>query len=182
MVLNLSITFITQFIAHFCSSPSNYTGPNADWVKLNSAPVCFGAKDHQFGTFKASTGGNLMKIKLVHLYGYVACAGTAPKFWSHWGCGYYNQDGVEDWSVVSVTTAANTVLLPPKEINRGSFHWALIPGYSSRSPEFVMSIYDSPIVVTAGQELRLWYSEDLYDDATGDNYGRVCADVYGHFM
>lgn len=40
--------------------------------------------------------GNLMKIKLVHLYGHVACAGTSPTVWSHRGCGYPNVDGVEN--------------------------------------------------------------------------------------
>ena len=81
-----------------------------------------------------------------------------------------------------MTTAGNAVLFPPSQINRGAYHWALIPGYNSRSPELVMSIYDTPVAVTADQELRVWFTEDLDNIVTGDNYGRVCADVYGYFM
>lgn len=43
------------------------------WKKLNTAPVCFGTKDNQFGSFKVPSGGNIGKMKLVHLYGYVSC-------------------------------------------------------------------------------------------------------------
>ena len=85
-----------------------------------------------------------MKIKLVHLYGYISCAGTAAQFWSHWGCGYFNARSTVDWTSISVTTAGNTVLFPPDHINRGPYRWALIPGYTSRTPELIMSIYDTP--------------------------------------
>lgn len=81
-----------------------------------------------------------------------------------------------------MTTAENKILFPPKEINRGAHNMALIPGYNSRSPEIVMSVFATPIDVSVGQELRLWYTEDLENNTTGDNHGRVCADVYGYFM
>lgn len=59
-------------------------GPgNQKFVKLNSHPVCFGAKGNDYGQFKAAKGGKLRKIKLVHLKGYVACTGPAPVYWSH---------------------------------------------------------------------------------------------------
>lgn len=151
-------------------------------MKLNGNPVCFGALGDRFGTFKVPKGGKLMKIKLVHLYGYVQCTGNASVYWSHWGCGYYPQGTVIDFISVSVTTASNSVLFPPYAINKGSFKWALVPGYSSRTPDLVMSIYDTPVEVTTGQELRLWYTEDLYNTWEADNGGKVCADVYGYYM
>lgn len=144
--------------------------------------MCYGAKGETFGSFKALAGGDLMKIKLVHLYGYVSCHSTFPKFWSHWGCGYWNQDGNTDWVSMSLTDEANTELFPPKEINRGTYNWALIPGYNSRSPELVMSIYQTPVKIAAGQQLRLWYNEDLENSVESTNEGRVCADVYGYFI
>jgi len=104
------------------------------------------------------------------------------QYWSHWGCGYFNARRTVDWTSISVTTAGNFVLFPPEDIKKGPYHWALIPGYTSRTPELVISIYDAPQAITAGQELRVWYSEDLFDDAEGNNNGRVCADVYGYFM
>lgn len=127
-----------------------------------------------------------MKIKLVHLYGYVSCKDTPPNHWSPWGCGYHpegdNAHYEAEWTGIYVTTASDTVLFPPKEIGLNKYHWALIPGYNSRSPELVMSIYDTPVSVTAGQELRLWYSDDYENQWEYDNHGRVCADVYGYFM
>ena len=45
-----------------------------------------------------------------------------------------------------------------------------------------MSIYDTPVTVSAGQELRLWYTEDLTNTHEDDDAGRVCADVFGYFM
>ena len=80
--------------------------------------MCFGAKGETFGSFKALAGGDLIKIKLVHLYGYVSCHMTLPKFWSHWGCGYANQDGNTDWVSMSVTDEANRAL-PAKGNQQG---------------------------------------------------------------
>ena len=151
------------------------------WLKLNSAPVCFGAKDGNFGSFNASTGGNLMKIKLVHLYGYVTCLVGHDNYWSHWGCGYHLFNGNPDYTDVSLTTESDAILFPPSQIVR-SDKWTLVPGYNSRSPEIVMSIYDTPVAVTKDQELRVWYTEDLMNGHEHDNGGRVCADVFGYFM
>ena len=49
------------------------------WRKVNSAPVCFGAKHNVFGRFHLPSSGKLAAIKLVHLYGYVACAAPHPE-------------------------------------------------------------------------------------------------------
>ena len=122
-----------------------------------------------------------MKIKLVHLYGYVSCATSVDYYWSHWGCGYHSTGGNQDYTRIALTTASDTILFPPSEIGRSDDR-TLIPGYSSRSPELVMSIYDTPVSVSAGQELRLWYTEDLKNGFEGDNGGKVCADVFGYFM
>ena len=45
-----------------------------------------------------------------------------------------------------------------------------------------MSVFDHPIPVTGGQELLVWYSENLTNDHESDNSGMVFADVYGYFM
>ncbi|XP_078367051.1 uncharacterized protein LOC144651056 [Oculina patagonica] len=149
--------------------------------KLNTAPVCFGAKDNQFGTFKVPSGGNIRKMKLVHLYGYVSCLAGGVNYWSPWGCGLFGT--VINYVGVSITTVANTVLLPPKELSLDS-GWSFVAGYNSQSPELVLTRFsDDPIAVTAGQELRLWYSEDLFDANNFDhnNGGRACCDVYAIF-
>jgi len=159
----------------------NFTNQKDPFVKLNSVPVCLSTHSSQFGSFNALTGGKLMKIKLVHLYGYVTCA-AGDQFWSHWGCDYYPvQAGNVDYTGVSLTIASDPILFPPSQIVRSDKR-SLISGYSSRLSELVMSIYDTPVTVSAGQELRLWYTEDLTNTDEGGNAGRVCADVFGYFM
>jgi len=70
----LASTRSSRIFFQLPTDPSN--GP-FNFIKLDSDPVCFGTTDSQFGSFKALTGGKLMKIKLVHLYGYISCAGAA---------------------------------------------------------------------------------------------------------
>ena len=57
------------------------------WRKLNSAPVCFGAKDDQFGRFQVEVGGSIQAVKLVHLSGQVTCNRYQVNGSSKWGCG-----------------------------------------------------------------------------------------------
>ena len=149
----------------------------APWKKLNTAPVCFGAKDSQFGSFKIPSGGNISKMKLVHLYGYVSClAGASVTYWPPFSCSDY--PGLGAYTGVTITTAGNIALLPPKQLSLSS-GWSFIPGYDGQSTELVLTKFsDQPIVVTTGQELHLWYSEDLMNGPEGDNGGRSCCDVY----
>lgn len=118
-------------------------------------------------------------MKLVHLYGYVSClAGGAIHYWSPFSCSIYS--GIDQYIGVTITTASNTVLLPPKELSL-STGWSYIPGYDGSSTEIVITRSSDPISVTSGQELRLWYSEDLKDGPESDNGGTSCCDVYALF-
>ena len=152
------------------------------WIKLNTVPVCFGAKDQQFGTFSVPSSGRLLAIKLVHLYVYVTCLATKVEYWSQWGCGTYNS--FKDQVDVVITTATNGVLLPASQfITYGTLKWSKIPGYNSLSPELVLSVFSSPLSVTTGQVLRLWYGEDLANNGgQRDNGGTSCCDVFARFM
>ena len=148
---------------------------------MNFSPVCFGAKNQQFGRFFAHSvsGGKLAAVKLVHLYGYVTCDTRHISYWSYWGCGaYYSGDKID----VVITTATNHVLLPPSQliVHQGA-QWAKIPGYTSVSPELVLSFFN-PYSVQSGQELRLWYGEDLKNAGEWDNGGTACIDVYALYV
>ena len=89
--------------------------PLGRWRKVNSSPVCFGARNHQFGRFSMPSSGRLAAIKLVHLYGYVSCSkhGDA-NHWSYWGCGY-SFSLTRDKVNVVVTTSSNHIILPPNQ-------------------------------------------------------------------
>lgn len=149
------------------------------WRKVNFSPVCFGAKNHQFGRFRVRSGGRLATVKLVHLYGYVTCDTRHISYWSYWGCGsYYSGDKIN----VVITTASNHVLLPPGQfiVHHGA-KWSKLPGYTSVSPELVLSFFH-PYSVHSGQELRLWYGEDLMNAGEADNGGRACVDIYALYV
>ena len=45
-----------------------------------------------------------------------------------------------------------------------------------------MSVFAHPRSVIRGEELRLWYGEDLADYSEADNGGRVCCDVYALYV
>ena len=57
------------------------------WVKWNLLPVCFGARDNQFGSFNVTYRGKIAAVKLIHLSGYVMCQSGYHSYWSFWGCG-----------------------------------------------------------------------------------------------
>jgi len=152
------------------------------WIKINTVPVCFGAKGDQFGKFSVPSGGRLLAIKLVHLYGYVTCDKNKVYHWSNWGCGKHSGVG-GDFVDVAITTSTNGLLLPPSQfIIHSAGKWSKIPGYNSLSPELVLSVFSSPLTVTSGQVLRLWYGEDLGGSTESDNDGTSCSDVFARFM
>ena len=151
---------------------------------MNTVPICFGAKDDKFGTFSVPSGGSLLAIKLVHLHGYVTCDKSKVHHWSYWGCNAHSS--VIGQVNVVITTSTNSVLLPPSQFMGQSlpkqYKWSKIPGYNSLSPELVLSVFSSPLTVTSGQVLRLWYGEDLVNFTERENDGTSCCDVFARFL
>ena len=139
------------------------------WRKLNSAPVCFGAKDSQFGQFQVEFGGLIKAVKLSHLYGLVTC-GTG---WMKWGC-----VGNRERLNVLVTDASNSVLLPMGNIHK---NYKLL-GYHSNSTVIVFNDFPSPLQLSPGQELRLWFTTDYNNYHESDNGGTTCADVLAKYL
>ena len=159
---------------------------SATWQKVNVAPVCFGAKDNQFGRFHVPPG-RLAAIKLVHLYGYVSCYTPGNLWWSYWGCGENPWSGLKNQVNVVITTSANQDILPPSEFLGDKkllkkLKWHKIPGFNSLSPELVLSVMSTPYWIADNHELRVWYGEDLVNSSEEDNGGTVCADVYALFV
>ncbi|XP_074624243.1 uncharacterized protein LOC141882174 [Acropora palmata] len=159
---------------HFVEKATCVYAENPDseqpWRKLNSAPVCFGAKDSQFGHFQVEFGGSIEAVKLSHLYGQVSCGGG----WMKWGCA-----GSAKSLSVFVTNASNSILLP---MVKASLYLYNLPGYHSDSSEVVFNDYPSPLQLSSGQELRLWFSEDYYNYYESDNGGTSCADVFAKYL
>ena len=158
--------------------PSSFDCSSSDnSIKANGSPVCFGARDKQPGEFKVPLHGKMGGVRLVHLYGYVSCHTSDPTNWSPWGCGY----GAYQEINAVITNDQNQQLLPPAEFlsaHHPQGKWHKIPGYNSTSPVIELKVFQDPLNVSAGQELRLWYAEDLTNWTVHDNGGRTCADVF----
>ena len=87
---------------------------SAHCQKMNTSPVCFGAKNNKLGKFRAPYGGKLAAVKLVYLHGYVTCAVNSPTpLWSFWGCG--NKRSVINHVNVVIKTSSNSIILPPSQ-------------------------------------------------------------------
>jgi len=147
------------------------------WVKLNSYPVCFGARKNTFGSFSVPYGGKITAVKLVHLSGYVTCDRRKFSYWSFWGCG--KRPAVKDHVGVVITNSTSYIITPQspflKSTPPGKF--SNLPRFKSFSPEIILPRF-SPFPVISGEELRLWYGEDLVGFTEHDNDGRVCCNVY----
>lgn len=175
--MKISAVFVFAFVA-LCAFECCVSD---EWEKQNTSPVCFGAKDGQFGKFfLRDSGGRLAAVMLENLYGYVTCDARHVSYWSYWGCGLYGW-GLGKINVV-ITTSGNHVLLPPSQfIEHHGGKWSRVPGYDSLSPNLVLSFF-SPAHVSHNQELRIWYGEDLMNSAEGDNGGTACVDVYAIYV
>ena len=143
------------------------------WRKLNSAPVCFGARDNQFGRFQVECGGSIQAVKLVHLSGQVTCD-VQSNAWSKWGCA---RPDLVQYIMVALTNEFNAILLPT-----GQRYYYTIPGYDGQSSEIVFSVFPNPLHLSSDGELRLWYGEDRVDSGEHNNNGTSCADVFAKYL
>ena len=144
--------------------------------------MCFGARDNKYGSFSVPYGGKIAAVKLIHLTGYVTCQVGFITYWSFWGCG--KNPGVKKHVSLAITTTSNTLLIPPNPFftyNGGAGKWSELAGYNSFSPEIILPRF-SPYTVNSGQELRLWYGEDLVGHTESDNGGLVCCNVYALYV
>ena len=57
-----------------------------------------------------------------------------------------------------------------------------LPGYDAQSSEIIFSGFPNPLHLSSGQELRIWYKEDLKNDSEFDNGGTSCADVFVKYL
>ena len=141
------------------------------WRRLNSNPVCFGAKDNQFGGFVVEVDGHIDAVKLVHLHGQVSCNVSSDR-WSNWGCGW-------TMLLVFLTNSTDDILIP--KVEGGQYKYK-IEGYKSKSSEIIWKDFINPIRLTSGQEWRLWHSDDLRDYREYDNNGTSCTDVFALYL
>ena len=140
------------------------------WFSLSSKPVCFGATGNSFGRFIVKAEGFVAAIKLVHYNGSVTCdkntiAKKPAEFNSKWGCAPSHPFLGETSINTLVTTSSNKIVFPKDHhfTHEHSNLWYHMEQFDSMSDVLVFQRFDDPLYVAPGQELRLWYGEDLKD-------------------
>ena len=127
----------------------------------------------------------MITFKLVYLSGYVNCKMGDPQFQSKWGCPFL---AAPKNLAVFITDSLQQRILPTDEASfRGGVGchataMYAVPGFTSESPELGFHNFSVPLAVSVGQELQIWYTEDLYNCYAGDNDGQTCTDVFGLYV
>ena len=127
--------------------------------------VCMGAKNDNPGKLFTPMAGKIIALKLAHISGEVGCT---LSHLSKWGCWPPSQ------LMTLITDHQNRVVFP-EDYNDDMFY--TLPGFTSNSPELLFT-FSIPLEVTAGQEYRVWYSEDWLSFTEYDNYpGVTCMSI-----
>ena len=153
------------------------------WQKTNTEPVCFGARDNQYGAFNITKSGLLKTMKLVHKSGSINCNPNDPA--SYWGCTYEPHYGNNSLMTI-ITNAKKEAILPPAGDLKAHYkgdcntkkHFYSLNGTSHTSPELVFGHLTNKVSVSRNQELQIWYGQDWIDCSQGGNNGTTCVDVY----
>lgn len=128
-----------------------------------------GTKDDKPGRFLTPMTGKISALNLVYVSGKVGCTLQDT---SHWGCPDNNK------LFTIITDDKNNVVFPENYNGQNSY---TLPGFTANSPELLFT-FSTPLEVTAAQEFRVWYTEDLLSSEEDDNYpGSTCMKVIATF-
>ncbi|XP_068733223.1 uncharacterized protein [Montipora capricornis] len=152
------------------------------WQKINKDPVCFKARDDQYGAFNMTKTGNVKAMKLVHRSGSIKCHTAYDA--SYWSCTNLNYYASNTFMTI-ITNANKKALLPTeKDLKGGSHgkHFYVLEGIKQGSTELVLSSHTSPLRLLKNQELQIWYGQDWVDLSEENNSGTTCVDVFAWYM
>ena len=149
-----------------------------NWKKINTGPVCFGARYNSYGAFKIRESGVIHTFKLVHRSGSVRCNPNYPP--SYWGCD--SSLGYGDTRLLTIITFNNRFpLLLARYVKNVCGYPYKIEGVGLNETELKFNNLLSPISVSVGEEFQIWYGQDLRDCSEYNNRGWTCADVYAWY-
>ena len=159
------------------------------WQKINEDPVCFGARDDQYGAFNMTKTGNVKAMKLVHRSGSIKCNSVTSA--SYWSC--TNLKRYASNTFMTIITNANRKALMPTEEDLKMFnfrnhscnqikHFYVLEGIKQGSSELVLSSHSSPLRLLKNQELQIWYGQDWANCSEPGNTGTTCVDVFAWYM
>ncbi len=148
---------------------------SARWTKLNCRPVCYGGRGNSYGVFPVDKQITAYQVKLVHVSGRISCAGE--NYYGSFNCPYKS---VKNYFEVHLTDPDNKVIVPAPPVQYASGHrgWYYLNGNKIGSNQLVFSTGLTPYTFKKRTLYRVWYGEDLFKYAEGNNPGKMCVDVY----
>lgn len=153
-------------------------------------PVCFGTRDDKYGSFNIIQAGEILGLKLTHLFGTLVCFnGSSPSFW---GC---QSELYGDKTLMTYISHANErrEILPRKAQVEVGGPWRSdgkcqheiytykISGVNDTSPEIIFDTTSEPLRVSHDQQFWIWFGQDIADCSEENNEGKSCVDVYGWY-
>ena len=144
---------------------------------LQAQNICYKAKGKDYGVIKLKQDGLLKGIMLEHVSGDLTCRKQVKRMTSLWGCG--NASGGR---IMTIITDDNNEVVFPANINISKGIKYKISGVNAKTSKvLVFTNLAYPSFFKTDQELRIWYTEDLFDDDTEDNSGMHCVKAYAKF-
>jgi len=143
--------------------------------------ICIGSRNEKYGILKMPASGFLGAMTFIHVEGELACF-RDQRFATNFGCDI-NKNTRDAFSIF-VTTSDNQIILPgnDNQLRRDHLFYEVV-GASSRDAKVFTLQPDEPTFFNKGDEIRVWYGEDLWnrhDWGNGDS--EVCVHVYGNLM
>lgn len=156
---------------------------------LNATEPCFGSKGNKPAKFTIKWEGFLAAFKILHTKGEVNCdtRQTKHSFASKWGCSTSHPNvGTTPLGtfVTTPSTPSRRILFPREKFipNKSLAMWYVLPGFHPNSPFLVFHDFANPEFVQYGQEVEIWYGEDMEDVSEDDNDGESCVEVFAWYL
>ena len=154
------------------------------WQKVNTEPVCFGARNNKYGAFNITKTGLVKTMKLVRKSGSIKCNTAEPA--SHWGCTYVPLYGNNSLMTI-ITNAKKEAILPPAgdlkaNVGCNKNHFYNLNGTNHTSPELVFRHLPDKVSVSRSHEMQIWFGQDWIDCSENNNDDETtCVDVYAWY-
>ena len=120
--------------------------------------------------------GKIQQITLVHKSGYVTSDKSKPEYKSDWGR-FKLKVSIDVGTVV--TREDNSILFPSHKLGENGYYFI---NHRNGQKFYRMTLYKvlpkTQIKVQQGEEMRIWWGQDLLDINEDKSAGRHCVEVY----
>lgn len=143
--------------------------------------ICIGSQQEKYGIIKMPVAGFLHSLRFEYVDGEIGCT-SDPRRATNFGCEVHH---LRDSFSIFATTSDDSVIFPTNDNNqfKGDRLFYEVIGKSGRDAKEFSLTSSEPTFFAKGDELRIWYGEDLWNRHDWDNGNHeVCVDVYGKIL